>query len=151
MYFHHTSDLKLHSWKIHSSRSRIKIIAYGDAILVSTVAPLSCLKKHKLCSKILFFNTHSAKSIRESIDIVLIHIFQMLSGLHHAGYLDIKCTYTHFEASYGFWVAGKPFCKSLIKIFIIKVFCLFIIVLSVPDNNCRPLISLLNKYTVVVF
>ena len=33
--------------------------------------PLSCLKKDKLCSKMLFFNTNSAKSISESIDIVL--------------------------------------------------------------------------------
>ena len=71
MYLHHTSGLKLQSCKIRSSRSPIKEIAYGGAILVPTDVPLSCLKKDTLCSKILFFNTHSAKSIRDSVDIVL--------------------------------------------------------------------------------
>ena len=32
---------------------------------------LSCFKKDKLWSEVLFFNTHSAKSIRESVDIAL--------------------------------------------------------------------------------
>ena len=46
-------------------------MVYGGAHLVPMAVLLSCLKKDKLCSKILFFNTHSAKSIRESVDIVL--------------------------------------------------------------------------------
>ena len=71
MYLHQTSGLKLQSFKIRSSRSPIKIIAYGGAILVPMAIPLSCLKKDKLCSKILLFNMHSAKSIRESVDIIL--------------------------------------------------------------------------------
>ena len=71
MYLHHTNGLKLQFCKIRSSRSPMKIMAYGGAILVPMAVPLSCLKKDKLCSKILFFNTHSAKSIRESVDIVL--------------------------------------------------------------------------------
>ena len=71
MYLHHTNGLKLQFCKIRSSRSPIKIMAYGGAILVPMAVPLSCLKKDKLCSKILFFNTHSAKSIRESLDIFL--------------------------------------------------------------------------------
>ena len=71
MYLHHTIGLKLQSCKIRFSRSPIKIIAYVGAILVPIAAPLSCLKKDKLCSKILFFNTNSAKSIMESVSIVL--------------------------------------------------------------------------------
>ena len=43
--------------------------------------PLRCLKREKLCSKILFFNTHSAKSIRESVDFVL-------SSLHSKSVLN---------------------------------------------------------------
>ena len=46
-------------------------MAYGGYILVPMAVPLSYLKKEKLCSKILFFNTHSTKSIRESVYIVL--------------------------------------------------------------------------------
>ena len=46
-------------------------MVHGGVILVPVAVPLSCLKKDKLCSKILFFNTHSAKSIRESVDTVL--------------------------------------------------------------------------------
>ena len=49
----------------------MKIMAYGGAILVPMAVPLSCLKKDKLCSKILFCNTYSAKSISESVDTVL--------------------------------------------------------------------------------
>ena len=45
-------------------------MAYGRAILVPKAVPLSCLKKDKLRSKTLFFNTHSAKSIREFVGIV---------------------------------------------------------------------------------
>ena len=58
------------SFKIRSSRSRIKIIAHSGAILVPMVVSHSCSNKDKLCSKILFFNTHLAKSIRGSVDIV---------------------------------------------------------------------------------
>ena len=71
MYLHQTNGLKLQFCKVRSSRSPMKIMAYGGAILVPMAVPLSCLKKDKLCSKILFFNTQSAKSIRESVDIVL--------------------------------------------------------------------------------
>ena len=42
---------------------------YDGAIVVPMAVPLSCLKK--LCSKILFLHAHSAKSIKESVDIVL--------------------------------------------------------------------------------
>ena len=58
------------SFKIRSSRSRIKIVAHSGAILVPMVVSHSCSNKDKLCSKILFFNTHLAKSIRGSVDIV---------------------------------------------------------------------------------
>ena len=44
-------------------------MAYDGAIVVPMAVPLSCLKK--LCSKILFLHAHSAKSIKESVDIVL--------------------------------------------------------------------------------
>ena len=71
MHLHHTHDLKLQFCKIRSSRSPTKIMAYSGAILGPMVVPFICLKKDKLCSKILFFNTHSLKSIRESVDIVL--------------------------------------------------------------------------------
>ena len=71
MYLHQTSGLKLQSCKIRSSRSSIKIITYGGAILVPMAASLSSLKKNKLSSKILFYNTHLAKSRSESVDIVL--------------------------------------------------------------------------------
>ena len=71
MYLHHTNNLKLQFCVIRSSRSPIKIMAYGGAILVPMAVSLSSLKKDKLCSKIWFFSTHSAKSIRESLDIVL--------------------------------------------------------------------------------
>ena len=71
MYLHHTNRFKLQFCKTRPSRSPIKIMAHGGAILVPMAVPLSCLEKDKICSKILFFNTHSAKSIRESIDIVL--------------------------------------------------------------------------------
>ena len=94
MYLHHTNGLKLQFCKIRSSRSPMKIMAYGGAILVPMAVPLSCLKKDKLCSKILFFNTHSAKSIRKSVDILLssctLKVFLTLSSLHHIGYLDIS-------------------------------------------------------------
>ena len=75
MYLHHTNGLKLQFCKIRSSRSPIKIMAYGGAILVPMAVPLSCLKNDKLCSKILFFNMHSDKSIRESVDIVLSSLY----------------------------------------------------------------------------
>ena len=71
MYLHQTSGLKLQPCKISSSRFPIKIIAYGGHILVPMAVHISCLKKDKLCPKILFFNTHSAKSIREPVDIAL--------------------------------------------------------------------------------
>ena len=94
MYLHHANRFKLQFCKIRPSRSPIKIMAYGGAILVPMAVPLSCLEKDKLCSKILFFNTHSAKSIRESQDIVLSSLdskdFLTLSSLHHAGYLDLS-------------------------------------------------------------
>ena len=44
-------------------------MAYDGAIVVPMAVLLSCLKK--LYSKILFFHAHSAKSIKESVDIVL--------------------------------------------------------------------------------
>ena len=43
MYLHHTNGLKLQFCKIRSSRSPIKIMAYGGAILVAMAVPLSCL------------------------------------------------------------------------------------------------------------
>ena len=45
-------------------------MVYGGAILVPMAVPLCCLKKDKLSSKLLFFNTHTAKSIWKSVDIV---------------------------------------------------------------------------------
>ena len=88
MYLHQTSDLKLQSYKIHSSRLPMKIIAYVVAILVPIADPLSCLKKDKLCLKILFFNTHSANPL-ESLQILscislIFKIFLMPSSLQHA-------------------------------------------------------------------
>ena len=71
MYLHHTNGLKLQFCMVRSSRSPIKIMVYGGAILVPMAVPPSSLKKDKSCSKTLFFNTHSAKSIRESVDIAL--------------------------------------------------------------------------------
>ena len=71
MYLHHTNNLKLQFCEIRSSTSPIKIMAYGGAILVPMAVPLSCLKKGKLRSKIFLFNKHSAKSIKESVNIVL--------------------------------------------------------------------------------
>ena len=50
-----------------SSRSPIKIMAYGGAILVPMAGPFSYLKKDKLYSKILYFDTHSAKSIKAGL------------------------------------------------------------------------------------
>ena len=46
-------------------------MVYGGAILGLIAVALSSLKKDKLCSKKLLFNTHSAKSIKESVHIVL--------------------------------------------------------------------------------
>ena len=71
MYLHHTSGLKLLSCRIRSFRSPIKIIAYGGAILVPMSVLLSCLKKINYVQKTLVFNMHSAKSIYESVIIVL--------------------------------------------------------------------------------
>ena len=45
MYLHHTNGLKLQFCKIRSSRSPVKIMAYGGAILVPMAVPLSFLKK----------------------------------------------------------------------------------------------------------
>ena len=42
-----------------------------SVLLVPMVVSLHCLEKDKLCSDMLFFNKHSAKFIRESVDIVL--------------------------------------------------------------------------------
>ena len=71
MYLHHTNGLKLQFCKIRSSRSPMKIMAYGGAILVPMAVPLSCLKKRQVMFKNIVLYTHSAKSIREFLDIVL--------------------------------------------------------------------------------
>ena len=67
-------------------------MAYDGAIVVPMAVPLSCLKK--LCSKILFFHAHSAKSIKESVDIVLSSMdskdFLNAIKPSSAGYLDIS-------------------------------------------------------------
>ena len=49
----------------------INVIAQCGAILVSVTVPLNCLEKEVLCSNMLFFKTHSANSIRESVETVL--------------------------------------------------------------------------------
>ena len=94
MYLHQTSGLKLHSSKIRSSRSPIKIIVFGEAILVPIAVPLSCLKKDKFCSNILFFNRIQLNSLG-SLQILsclpwILKIVITLLSLQHAGYLDIK-------------------------------------------------------------
>ena len=48
------------------------MIAYGGAIFVPIAVPLSYLQNERLCFKILFFKTHSADSIRDSVEILFL-------------------------------------------------------------------------------
>ena len=53
MYLHQTSSLKLQSCKIRSSRSPVKMMAYGGAILVPIIVHLNCLKKQVMLKNIV--------------------------------------------------------------------------------------------------
>ena len=72
IYLHQTIDKRLQSFKTCSFRCPVKITSQGGAIIVPIAVPVNCLRKRQVMSNDAFFlNTHSAKSFRQSVDILL--------------------------------------------------------------------------------
>ena len=60
------------------------MMAKGGAILIPIAVHLSCLKTDLLGSNMLFFRTHSANSIKVSVEIVLFFLVSraFLNGIN---------------------------------------------------------------------
>ena len=72
IYLHQTSDKRLQLFKTCTFRCPMKITSQGGAIVVPIAVPINCLRKRQVMFKDAFFlNTHSAKSFRQSVDILL--------------------------------------------------------------------------------
>ena len=75
------------------------MIAEGDAILFPITVPLSCLKIDLPCLKMLFFRTHSADSIKESVEIFYlssIFSFPNCCQPFFMSYIRIKTYYIYY-------------------------------------------------------